>query len=422
MSCRKFPQRMTSAGRVRIRKRRFRAAMFWLAVFLVFMLLPAETGAQQWQLLGTLSVKEEYSDNLFFDDKSPVDDFITTVTPGLQIRRNTERLQLGLVARMERLTYMSEGDMDATEQYYEGSFGLALTPRLSLTGRAGYEKNSRPDRDLETTGLVVRTTKSERYSYDLSGNYRISDAMTGTLSYSYINTRYEGEENGDTESHGLNFALSRDLGFFLPMSQGRVSLGYNRNIYKDATDDNYQLRVGFNQNFSETWSLSLDVGGSYTRSRFDVREIRYTPDPVWVRREEETSDWGAIGKAALSWKGESSGVTFFLSRDVSPAGDRGTSTTRTAVGWSMTGQFTADLSGSLSGRYFLNEADPKQYSQAEIDEESYSVNVGVRYVLTDDFGVEASYSYTKIQDNVDETDAERNLFMVRFYVQHAFLE
>ena len=423
LSCRKSVSVNVKAGFLPGRKRRLHAAAFWLPVILSLLFLPARAQTQEWDFVGSLSVKEEYNDNLFFDDSKAreTDDFVTTISPELQLNRSTDRFQLGLSGRLDRRMYASENDLDATDQSYQGSVRYRLTPRLALGGTAGYAVNSSPDRDLEETGLVFGTSKSKRQRYAVSGDYLISETMTGNLSYSYGKSRYEGDDQGDTDSHGVNLVLSRDLGYFLPVSQGRISFGYNRFNYEDASTDTYQMMVGFSHNLSETWRYALDVGGSYARSRYDVVIIQLNPDPVWVKGEEKTSDWGVVGKAQLFWQGQHTNVSFYISRDIAPAGDRGTTSNRTALGCSVNRQFTEQLSANLFGRYFLNKADRDEYSRGKIDEETASAGVGLRYAFTKDLSLDVSYTYTKTEYNVEKTDAERNLFMIRLYIRHAFL-
>ena len=104
-----------------------------------------------------LGAREEYNDNIFFDSDDPVDDFITTISGGLKFLNQTERTDLYLSAIVDRLIYSDDKDLDATDQYYNGRFGYEFTPRFGATVDAAYSKDSRPDRDVAVSDLMLST-------------------------------------------------------------------------------------------------------------------------------------------------------------------------------------------------------------------------------------------------------------------------
>jgi hypothetical protein len=396
-------------------------------LFLVLFLLFLESGAAlaaDWKLNGTFAVKEEYNDNIFFDETSVKDDFITTISPGLELTRNTERLQLGLMGRLDRRLYNSSTDLNATDQLYQGSVRYSLSPKASISGRAEYGKDSSPDRDLETTGLVLSNVERKRQRYTFAGNYDISEKTAASLSYEYYQEDYDSPEESDLESNGVSLLLVRDLSAWVQATKGRVNIGYTRYAFTDSTIDSYGASLGVSKAFSEVWSILLDVGGRYTQSTFEVEELQFVP-PIYyrvVKEERETDGWGFVGKAVLSHRGEKSTIDFTLNHDLMPASGRSGTTNRTTLSFRASQKFTYELSGSVSGGYYLNKSDQQQYSTEEIDEETLYVNTGVRYEFTKDYALDASYTYTKTSYNVTDTDADRNLFMVRFYVLYPFLD
>ena len=370
----------------------------------------------RWNLIGSLSIKEEYNDNLYFGDDEEgdkVDDFLTTISPGLELSRTTDRVQLRLIGTLDRRIYMSESDLDATDQSYLASVRYVVTPKFSLAGQAGFTKDSSPDRDLETSGLVQGTSKREQWHLGLSTEHQITESMSATLSYAYSKDRDKSEDDNDSESNGVTLLLASNLEYFIQESKGRLTLGYNRNRYSDSKDDSYKMMLGFSKTLSETWRFVADAGVRYTRTREDA--ALYASD-------ENSNDWGFVGQTELSWQGEKTDVTFSLSRDLLPASGRDASTDRTSLGISMTRQFTAECSGFLSGGYYRNRSVEEDTADDEVDEDTLYGSAGLRYAFTPDLGIEASYNYSMIEYNTRDTDADRNLFMVRVYAQHAFLD
>ena len=85
----------------------------------------------------------------------------------------------------------------------------------------------------------------------------------------------------------------------------------------------------------------------------------------------------------------------------------------------------------MSG-YFVNKSAAGQFSVAPIDFDTINVSPRIRYEFGHegsggsqsgrDMYVEASYTFTRIEDKIGQTTAYRNLFIVRFFAQHAVLE
>ena len=70
------------------------------AILLVVLLIVCanETFADEFKLIPSLTVKGEYNDNIFYTTDETEDDFITTISAGLELIERTERLDLGLSA------------------------------------------------------------------------------------------------------------------------------------------------------------------------------------------------------------------------------------------------------------------------------------------------------------------------------------
>ena len=124
-------------------KRRFLIGMAVISIFF-FGLSVERTAADQRELVVSLAANEEYNDNIFFTFDDEIADFITTLSGGLLFRNNTERSNLFLSGSLERLIYSDEKDLDATDQYYSGTFNYRLTERLGAGVEAAYTKDSRP--------------------------------------------------------------------------------------------------------------------------------------------------------------------------------------------------------------------------------------------------------------------------------------
>ena len=138
-----------------------------------------------------LGAREEYNDNIFFSYDDPVDDFITTLSGGLKFLNQTERTDLFLSGIVERLIYSSEKDLDSTDQYYKGRFGYKFTPRLGAKVDAAYSKDSRPDRDVAESGLILSTVPRQIQNYGGAVDYALTEITAANLYYRYTRQDFE---------------------------------------------------------------------------------------------------------------------------------------------------------------------------------------------------------------------------------------
>src|ERR1039457_5043437 len=145
--------------------------------------IPMPLLADELKLIPGLALKEEFNDNIFLTTISRKSDFITTLTPSLDISSATERSSLSLSTGINWLTYARSAGLDSVDYFEQSGFSYQYDPRLLISVMTGYVKDSRPDR-TDQNGLTLKSG-SDRQNYQLSGTYAVSEKSTSTLSYSY---------------------------------------------------------------------------------------------------------------------------------------------------------------------------------------------------------------------------------------------
>jgi len=153
----------------------------------------AGTFAAEIKFVPMLSLREEYNDNIFLDStrEEEIDDRITTISPGARLRGRTEKLDASLQTSFDILKYARNDDLDETDQEYSGSITCKISERLRASAQAREIEDSRADRDIETTGLVLGAEKRHRRQLGSSADYALSEKATATLSYSYYKETFD---------------------------------------------------------------------------------------------------------------------------------------------------------------------------------------------------------------------------------------
>jgi len=405
-------------------------------LLLVFFLYPATfppalLHADEFRLLPSIAEKFEYNDNIFIAPSTApayekVHDFISTTSGGLHLLANTETLNVDFTGRVDQLFYLENPSFNSTDQFYKASLGYTVSPKLSFSLRGEYDRDSRPDRDLYTSGMVVSASRREYSTEGFTANYALTDKTLSSLSYDHGEYWYRSSHFIDMTYDAASLSFVRDLTDFLNNTKGRFNLGYMRYDFTGLTVDNYEATTGFEYALHEKWTFIVDGGARYTESAFQALQIVGVLGPyVFVSSQNVTSTGTApIGTAMLTYKGESTTANFKANRDIMPAyGSLGT-VERTALTFDIHRKFTYELSGFFNAGYFTNVSKGGQYSSVSIDYESWYATPGIRYEFSKNMYLEGTYTYVRLENKAAApvTTGSRNQLMLRFFVQHAIME
>ena len=396
----------------------------WPAAF-----LPSLLHAEELHLLPSIAEKFEYIDNIFIvpsnaPSSQKLHDYISTTSGGLQLLSNTERMNLDVSARVDQLIYRDNPNFDSTDQFYKASLSYSVSPKLSLSLRGEFDRDSRPDRELFTSGIVLKALRKEVSTEGFTGNYTLTDKTLASLSYDHGEYWYRGYSAYDMTYDATSLSFVRDLTGLVDNAKGRLNFGYMRYNFTGLTVNNYEATTGFEYALHEKWTFLVDGGARYTESSFQALQIVGVLGPlIFVSKENVTSTGTAgIGTVKLSYKGESTTADLAANRDIMPAyGSLGT-VERTAITFTVSRKLTYELSGLLSGGYFTNLSKGGQFAATPIDYETWYATPSIRYEFNRDMYLEGSYTFIKAVNNAAATTANRNQVMLRFFVQHRIME
>ena len=385
------------------------------------LLVPSGASCDEFKLIPSLALQEAYNDNIFFTPDNRTKSWVATVSPGLALTNKTEKMDLGLSALVNVVRYQDESSLNRDDQYYKGRFGYAFSPKVNMQAEAGWSRDYQPDRDIATTGLVLSNIQRDRTNAGLSGNWVLSERLTAGASYFYERDMYDSPTVSDLEMNQVNLGLYHALGL---ATKGRFNVGYGSYRYTAQDTNSFWGTVGIEHRVHELWTIIVDVGGRFARTKYQVQELQFVPPfflvPVTV---DKTSDeWSGVGKASINYKGEKTTFALSLSYDLVPASGTSGATQRTAFLFDIRQRFTYEFSGALSTGYFLNYASAGQYGLNSLDEQTFFVVPSLRYEFMRDLYLDLGYNFTDTQYNNTNTSANRNLVFVRLFAQYPLFE
>ncbi len=379
---------------------------------ILFAALPARAGGEAAgpAVIPSLTLRQEYNDNILFSRNNEQPDFITTVSPEVILRRRSERLKASLTGRLNRTYHAKNKPLDGWGHHLAGQFEYQLSPRLSLAGAATFTRDSRPDRDIEETGLVLGIEARNRQQYSFSWNYTLADektAVSGTVGYS--SDDFADSDALDLTSCNLGLGLSRNLAAFTKPTVARVNFAAGRYNYSGVTVENQSLTIGIGRDFSETLRGYLSVGPRYTSTRYET-----------IGLSEDS--WGATGTLSLSSQGMYTSRDVTLSHALTAASGRTGATEKSSVVLNMSRRFSDTVRGNLSLGYYRNRTDRGQLGGRDSDEQTFRIRPRLRYEMTDDLDLIAAYTLTRIHDQQDDGHRKRSLLFFQLRYQPALFE
>ncbi len=395
---------------------------FILAVLSFIFAVPSARG-DEFRLVPSIAAREEYNSNVFVSSIDKRTDFVTTISPGIEVVKRNERLDTSARIRLDSINYTDNRDFNATAQTYNGSIRYRIMPNFGLGAEAGYLIDSSPDSDLLTTGLVTSTLRRERANASLSTDYQFTELTALSLSYAYMKDASE-KKYSDIMSHDINAGLMQDFSKYIPALKGLLNFGYSQYDIAGFRTESMMSTLGASRNFSEIWGVNVIGGARYTKSEFPVLRLQEVAPTLFQMVEETKADdgWGWVAQASVTYKGERENGDLTYSRDVKPASGQRTAMERNSLAMNLRYKVTHEFSFSLNASYFTNKSGQLASSTNAIDTQSFMINPRLRYEFSRDTAVEATYDYTMVDDLIAGKQAERHRVSVRLSIQHAFLE
>ena len=381
------------------------------ALLLSALFCSAPLHADELILTPSLSLGEEYNDNVYSSPTDRRSDFITTLSPALALNRRSERVDLGLSGGVSSHQYLRNSSSDALGFALKGAGNYTASERLSLATELGYTRDSNASSIDPSTSLVV-SSRTYRQGYLLGGKYKVSELLNSSLGLSYARDDYDSASYLDTWHGVAKGGVEYDLGRILPRAVLASQLSFARSATDQTRVDNLSATLGFSKELHELWRGSLNGGGRLTRSEFR---------PAGGSGRTGEDETGVVGSFSLAYSGQKRSGSIALSHDLTPASGREGATQRTGGSLQLSERFSRKLTGNLGAGYAWNRARQNQFAGQSIDERTRNLSGSLSYQINDapsPLSLEARYSYYSTRYPLAGTRQNQNIIMLRLSWQH----
>jgi hypothetical protein len=360
---------------------------FVVALFFVFLFFSAKMVlAYEYTPELSLSLSEEYNDNIFLVHTDRVDDFITYITPGIGLSIRSVNSELRLAYSPTFSYYKSNGDLNETAHSFMANGNFSLSNKLSLTLMDNFVKSSEIS-DIRAISNVGPITARRELTYNtVSGNisYKLRENLTYRLGASYFFANFKEPGVTEVKAYSGNMGLDYRSSERTTLSANAIYTKYDFRPDSDATEQDYLL--GITYRLTQTFTIGVDGG-------------------VVVTKIEDTgeSDTGFIGGVNLTKKFEKGEAALSYRQSVIAGAQTGVPTRDQTVSLSLTKTLTNKWTGSLSASY----SNYKSIETNDVDTDETLFTAGLTYNFTPLANLRPkltlSYSYADSDDKITNT-------------------
>jgi hypothetical protein len=378
---------------------------------------------EDFDIIPSLTMKEEYNDNVYFATTPRVHAYLTIASPKLELVKKDERTDASLSIRLsEIIDSEHEGKtITALNQDYQGRASYLLDPRLQFSLAAGYTIDNRPSANVEKDGIVINALSRYNQIYSAGTKYVLSEKDSVNLSYLYQQEDFSGQPQSDNRTHATGVEFAHDLRKYLPDSQGIAGFNFSRLEFAGSTTNNYAATIGIKWAFNETWTFAANMGGRYTDTVSDILAVSPLQKPIGIVRESN-SGWGLVGDATISVRGEVNNGSLILKHDVAAAPSRTGAAETTSISLNYRHSFTPKFTAQTTLGYCFSNSNGDGTATSRIDEDFFQCSTNLRYEFTRNMAVETTYGYAKAIYNQNNTKTDRNSVLMSLTIRHPYFD
>jgi hypothetical protein len=196
-----------------------KALIAWLALASMIAGIPAAAQAQTgWVVLPSFTLAEEFDDNVFVSTTDPKSDFITRMTPGLQLGYRSLPFTLLASGSIDAEIYANNPELSDAANRKRAALEVKYLPfsLLTVSLNVTYFETNTPSELVPTTGLQLARTRATQLAIIPAASYQITSVDTATASYAFFHDTVEGSLDNDTHRVKLGYArqlTALDTGF-----------------------------------------------------------------------------------------------------------------------------------------------------------------------------------------------------------------
>lgn len=252
----------------------------YLGPCIAFLISTATPALAKLTISPSISLREEYNDNIFLTRTDREYDLITEIMPALSLTYSISHLDLNLDYGLNFKFYSRHSELNET--------GISETQTLKFQNQIRPLKSFFIDisdvyqrvpidirRPVALENIFVNMTDSNTFTISPYIEYPLTSTLSTRLGYSYSNVWYKDEEGNDSDSHSAFLSFNKQFS-----SRINATLKYDYLAYRPEKTDDYdrhQGSVGVTYQVTPNFQINGEIG----EAKFDYKTAKDTTTTFW---------------------------------------------------------------------------------------------------------------------------------------------
>jgi hypothetical protein len=239
-------------------------AVFWFLMgqAFLFTVLPDDAGAAEFMAQPSLTLSEEYNDNVNLTRYNKLDDYITEVVPAFSIDYKTAFWNWHLDLAYDYRYYAKgtvtgdrtwRGNLLNHTELIHNFFFIDLSDQYQRV-------NQNPARDFTTQSTFVNQTDSNVFTFNPYAIFRSESRFTPILGYKYVNTWYKSSSAISTYDNIGYAEMMTDLSSTVTFTTG---VRYTQDVNKVQNYDRTDVYAGPKKTYAQDSYVYMQIGVTF---------------------------------------------------------------------------------------------------------------------------------------------------------------
>ena len=377
--------------------------------------------AAEWVAEPSVSLREEYNDNIRLTNANHDSVWGTELEPQLKLSRKSALWDLYAIGKIRAERYSGQDGLDTTDSFLD--IGTKRTyERGNWEATASLINDTTLQNELLDfdTGITINQIDREQQKYRLSGSYLFTEANWVEVWVDYSSLDYDDGEQFGLLDYDVIAPGVRIIHQYSPKTQFFGILNHSKVDYDTTTElesKTNSLQIGSAYDITETWSISASVGGRKTTTSDIAPTGEYTVisifplrvEPVLAPRERDST--GLVYSVDLTHELETGYLKLSGSRSVTPS-STGTDSDSTTVSLDVLQRFSPKLSAKLFASYYQSRTVGDITTGTDIDR--YRISPSLAWHLDEAATLNVGYIYTRVERKSNNTETDSNAAYINF--------
>ena len=371
----------------------------------------------EWSIEPSVSVREEYNDNIRLTTLPHKSVWGTSLTPAVNFSSKTEISEITGGARLNFNRYSGEPNLDSSDQIFS-LLSKYKTERNTFGLNGSYVRDSTLASELISTGVVQARKQRGNLTLNPSWTTFASERTWFTLDYQLSRVKYDDaaaagliDYNNQTASVSAVHRLSEQ-----DQLSGTIYYSKYETSPANFKSNTTGLRLGITHDFSETFTGALSLGARSTLSKSQQNAL-VCPAPVILCQfglvsfqvvpfTTETRSHGYTLNASLNKQFETTTLSGQISREANPSAN-GALVQADRIGFSVANKFAPTLTGSLDASIYRSRYIGNIITSS--DSRYYTVGPRLSWRMSEWWSLDTGYTHSRQEyDNASTAAATAN--------------